>query len=374
MTSVAGFTPSVNGLAFTNDWPAGEPDIVANVPPFGNVTIGDASNGLCGGMVFTVKDLHEAHRPPIPDPRPAQGMPLFSYIVARLFASFNIPGGVAKYLSWMSTPDHDTGWWVFIRRGVSWLTVMEEWPRIRADIDSGHTSPIALVTVASLNPGDLGKNHQVLAYAYELNGDDLTLHVYDPNTPRAAADSVTLRLNTSNPTHTTPITHNVNIDEPVRGFFRVDYGFSDPSSLEPSGDFRRLTARHSGKVLDVTGASKDNGAAVQQFGWLAGDNQEWEIVPVEPPYVILLARHSGKALDVRGQSMDNGSEVQQWDYLGGDNQKWELVPQGGGFFSVRSKHSGKVLDVRAASLDNGAALQQYDWWGGQNQQFTISTP
>jgi glucosylceramidase len=205
-------------------------------------------------------------------------------------------------------------------------------------------------------------------------GDNLTIRVYDPNTAHRSGDNVTLQLNLSNPTHTTQITASVNIPESVRGFFRVDYAFSDPSNLEPSGDFRRITARHSGKVLDVTGVSKDNGIAVQQYAWNGGDNQEWAVVPVEPPYVALLARHSGKALDVRGVSTDNGAIVQQWDYLGGDNQKWELVPQGSGYYSIRSKHSGKVLDIRAASLDNGAALQQYDWLGGQNQEFTITAP
>ena len=64
--AVPGFKASVNGLHFTNSWP-NEPDIVANVPPFGNVSIGDASNGLCGGMVFTVRDVFQAGLPPIPD-------------------------------------------------------------------------------------------------------------------------------------------------------------------------------------------------------------------------------------------------------------------------------------------------------------------
>jgi hypothetical protein len=232
--AVFGFKASVNGLHFTNSWPS-EPDIVVNVPPFGNVAIGDASNGLCGGMVFTVRDVFQAGMPPIPDTSnpPAQS-PLFNYIVARLFASFNIPGGVLKYFDWMNTPDHDTGIWFAIRRGVCWHTIMEEWPRIKADIDSNMLSPIALVTVYSANPGDLGKNHQVLAYAYELDdSNQLTLHVYDPNTAPEQADGVRLILNLSNPTHTTPIDSNVNISEGVRGFFQVPYSFANPAALEP---------------------------------------------------------------------------------------------------------------------------------------------
>jgi hypothetical protein len=233
--AVPGFKASVDGLHFTNSWPP-EPDIVVNVPPLGNVAIGDASNGLCGGMVYTVMDVFQAGMPPIPDTtNPPQGSSLFNYIVARLFASFDIPGGVLKYYDWMNTPDHDTGIWFAIRRGVSWHTIMEEWPRVKADIDSGMLSPLALVTVYTTDPTMLGHNHQVLAYAYEVDDSNrLTLHLYDPNTTPPDADDVQLSIDLSNPTHTSPITHNVNISEDVRGFFRTTYVFSNPALLEPT--------------------------------------------------------------------------------------------------------------------------------------------
>jgi hypothetical protein len=35
--------------------------------------------------------------------------------------------------------------------------------------------------------------------------------------------------------------------------------------------------------------------------------------------------HSGKVLDVRGVSRDNGAAVQQWDWLGGDKQRWKIA-------------------------------------------------
>ena len=74
----------------------------------------------------------------------------------------------------------------------------------------------------------------MLAYGYELDdSSQLTLHVYDPNTDPEHGGWRALILNLSNPTHTTPIDSNVNIDEGVRGFFRVPYAFSNPASLEP---------------------------------------------------------------------------------------------------------------------------------------------
>jgi hypothetical protein len=231
---VAGFTPSAHGFHFINSWPS-EPDIVVNVPVLGNVAIGNASNGLCGGMVFAVRDFFERHLPVVPDATPpAAQSPLFNYIVGRLFDSFNIPAGVLEYYSWMNTPDHDTGVWLAIRPGVASMTIEQEWPVIRAAIDSGHPCPLGLVTVNSPDPALLGHNHQVMAYAYELDdAGNLTIKVYDPNTSSASADQVQISLNISNPSHTTPISHNIAIGLPVRGFFHVDYEPHDPTALEP---------------------------------------------------------------------------------------------------------------------------------------------
>ena len=232
MPDVPGFLPSRNGLAFINSWPS-EPDITVNVPAVGQVAIGDASNGLCGGMVFTVLDVFTAGRPPLDSPQPASGTPLFDYIVRRLIDSWDVPNGILKYYTWMNTPDHDTGVWIATRRGVSWMTVMDEWPKVKADLDAGRLSPLGLVTVESNDPGDLGHNHQVVAYGYDLAADQLTIKVYDPNTDRADGDGVTLSLSAAKPSGATPITSNVNISHPVRGFFRVDYSPADASSLGP---------------------------------------------------------------------------------------------------------------------------------------------
>jgi hypothetical protein len=230
--AVPGFRPSVHGLHFTNSWPH-VPDLVVDLGPFGKVPVGDASNGLCGGMVYTVIDVFTSGRAPIPDTvNPAQGSPLFDYIVARLFASFDIPAGVAKYYAWMNMPDHDSRFLFLTRRGIAWHTVTEEWPRIKADIDSGRPAPLGLVTVHSNDPRALGHNHQVLAHAYDVDdAKRLTLHLYDPNTAPSRADGVTLSLDVSAPTRSTPITHNVDIGRPIRGFFRTNYTHRDPGQL-----------------------------------------------------------------------------------------------------------------------------------------------
>lgn len=227
MPAIREFQPSTHAFRFPNYWPAGTPDIVVGTP-IGNVSIGDAHNGLCGGMAFTVCDLYLARLQPPPDVNSSPGgTPLFNYMVSRLFSSFNIPGGVMTYYYWANTPDHDTV--LGTRPGVGRMTVHDQLPQVLASIDKQQPATLGLVTIRSFNPGDLGECHQVLAYKYEWNGSRVTLGVYDPNRP--GADDVTISLDTSNPTHTTPIDSNVDVRQPIRGFFYVGYSFIDPSSI-----------------------------------------------------------------------------------------------------------------------------------------------
>jgi hypothetical protein len=231
---VPGFTPSANGLHFINAWPP-EPDLVLELPGIGSIPVGDASNGLCGGMAYAVRDVFQTpgSAPIAATTQPARGTPLFDYLVGRLLDSFDVPHlGFARYYEWMLTPDGDSGWPPLLaRRGVAWKTIIEEWePRIRPELDAGRLVCLGLVTVASPNPADLGKNHQVLAYGYDVDAAGrLTLLVYDPNTPADQADDVRMSLSLLHPDQPTPITTNVAIDRPVRGFFRTEYAYVDPT-------------------------------------------------------------------------------------------------------------------------------------------------
>ena len=230
---VPGFMPSTSGLHFDNSFPH-EPDLTITLPGGATIGIGDASNGLCGGMVFTAMDFHGAGVAPPPDAAPPPGgSPLFNYIVRRLFDSFGLPFGPGRYLWLMNPalPDHET--WAsqagLAPHGHAWVMINEEWPKIRMDIDSGRLSPLGLVKIRSLNAGDLGHNHQVVAFGYDLNGNDLTLHLYDPN--NHDNDNVTMSLNIGDPMHTTVVTFSPSDGMDPFCFFRTDYAFADPSSL-----------------------------------------------------------------------------------------------------------------------------------------------
>jgi hypothetical protein len=186
-------------------------------------------------MVFAALDYWHARQTPPPG-QPAPGTPLFQFIVRRLIDSWHIPAGVAEYYQWMNLPDGDSnlnvlGKSLVTQRGVSWRTIEQQWPLIKASIDSGQPAALGLVTVSSANPAMLGHNHQVLACSYQLAGDEVTVQVYDPNSGQD--DGVYIQFVTSAPTQATLFANNINIGWPVRGFFQTAYAPAAPPA-EPA--------------------------------------------------------------------------------------------------------------------------------------------
>jgi hypothetical protein len=209
------FVPSAHAFGFDNSWPAAP--AVSMRTPLGRIGIGNAANGLCGGMVFAALDYWQAGRKP-PEQRPAPGTPLYRFIVRRLVVSWHLPTGVARYYRWMTRSDADLA-----RRSLA-----GHWPRLRASLDDGFPVPLGVVTVAGRDPLRLGANHQVLAYAYTAEPSAVTLHVYDPN--RGPADGACVRFGTALGSGAM-FGHNLGISLPVRGFFVTGYRPAHPPGL-----------------------------------------------------------------------------------------------------------------------------------------------
>ncbi len=131
-----------------------------------------------------------------------------------------------------------------------------------------------------------------------------------------------------------------------------------------------LMARHSGKVLDVAGASMDPGAPIIQFGANDQLNQRFLIEPVRDALVRLVAVHSGLVLDVAGASMDDGAPLMQFPWHGNNNQVFRLVPTNGDVVIV-AEHSGKVLDVAGVAHEDGTPITQFTQNFQANQQWTF---
>lgn len=258
--SVPNFNPKGRGFAFTNRW---DPDLKVitigylwnklfeSLPgPLGELGIDrlldenflpitHADAGMCGGMVYAVMDYYANHLlPPAQDLSPVSREDiLFQYIKDRLWDSFDIGGNGHRFLGYSSPhyPNGDEGviQTVGLTGGRAWVTYREAFSQIQADIDAGKLSPMGLIQTDSL---DIGSNHQVLAYAYQKSGQDVTLYIYDPN---KGQNEVSLNFNTTATDGEVKIRRlpENQADKRIYCFFRID---NYSPKMPPNG--RRITS------------------------------------------------------------------------------------------------------------------------------------
>jgi hypothetical protein len=181
---VPGFLPSTHGLHFANRFAPGPTVRLGFVDPR-RVGIGDAAGGLCGGMCRFVRERFEAGLA-VPQDRaaPANGSPLFQALVRQQVRS----------LRWLAVP---LLFWRAAAMSPDRLlarSLEHEWPRIRSTIDSGRLAQVGLVRHHGIDPRDLVKDHQVVAYGYTVDeaSGAVTLRIYDPNWPDRDDVSLTL--------------------------------------------------------------------------------------------------------------------------------------------------------------------------------------
>lgn len=138
-----------------------------------------------------------------------------------------------------------------------------------------------------------------------------------------------------------------------------------------SGAKYKITSKNSGKSIEVGYNSQDDGGTVQQWDYEQGSNQQWFIEKVEEKYYKIIADHSGKVLTVKDGKTENGTLVEQRAYNGGDNQLWYFSEDPNGDYRIRSKQSQKVLDVKDISQENGALIQIWKNEDGDNQKWSL---
>jgi hypothetical protein len=212
------FLPSRDGLHFANRFPPGP---TLRLGPFDPrwIGIGDASQGLCGGMVFTARDLwHASVEPPLDGEPPANGSARFRSIVRRQVESLDwlrVPLRFFDLSSFRPFPG---------RRRRADVTIDDEWPRVRADLVAGRPAMLGLIRMASANPFLLGLNHQVMAYAASWDDREIRIRIYDPNWPDR--DDVALMVSLDAEGRAIGLAQTTG--EPLLAFFRAPYSQREP--------------------------------------------------------------------------------------------------------------------------------------------------
>lgn len=126
-----------------------------------------------------------------------------------------------------------------------------------------------------------------------------------------------------------------------------------------------LVVKHSNKVLEVRDGAGNDGALIQQNDAIASHEdkdkyyQQFSIDENGDRVYVLRARHSQRVIDIKGGSKDNGAAAHQWGWHGVDHERFRIMDAGDGCYYLELVHSGKLLEVYGKKQDAGAAVVQY---------------
>ena len=159
------------------------------------------------------------------------------------------------------------------------------------------------------------------------------------------------------------------------------YNGSEPQQFEAEyigNGYYKLTAKHSGMVLECDSSTYKAGANVRQGVWDGSDGQLWKFVSAGDNSYTVKSK-TGTVLDIDSAVYAAGTNVQTYKANGTDAQKWKLnkeyetVEIEEGVYTIQTSLSkDSVLDIPGASSANGANVQIYTSNDTLAQQFKIT--
>jgi hypothetical protein len=158
-----------------------------------------------------------------------------------------------------------------------------------------------------------------------------------------------------------------NNDGTIRKIVQTEEG-PEPVGKPPFEEnvYYKIRAKHSGKLVDVEGASTSIANVFQ-----ASDNghksQHWKLVRIGNGVYKFVNRNSGLVLDADMSS----NNVLQYTNNDGNNQKWKLTGNGRGEYYIVNVHYNRMLEVYYAETNDGANVQHWEFNGETCQQWKL---
>ncbi|MHB8963176.1 MAG: RICIN domain-containing protein, partial [Saccharofermentanales bacterium] len=152
------------------------------------------------------------------------------------------------------------------------------------------------------------------------------------------------------------------------------------------GYYKLVPQNATSMAMEVTGGSAANSATLQISTAADSDAQKFKLVlNANGTYQILTKASADKSgLDVSGASKDENAAVVQYTYSGNSNQCWIFepiakvtttsnwdAPADGSVYYIRSRLTGKYVDIYNANTSDGTRAIQYSFSGSRNQQFKL---
>ncbi|MGV9554457.1 RICIN domain-containing protein [Streptomyces sp. NPDC003522] len=149
---------------------------------------------------------------------------------------------------------------------------------------------------------------------------------------------------------------------------------AEAAALPATGVSYQLVVKKSGKCIDVPGASRADGAKLQQWGCTANSPwQQFTLRSAGAGVYTLVGVDSKLCVDVPAGSTVSGTQVVQWGCgTGKSHQQWRLTPSGTGTYQIINVKSGLCLSDKGASTASGAAVIQETCTHNSNKQWAFT--
>jgi pectin methylesterase-like acyl-CoA thioesterase len=135
-----------------------------------------------------------------------------------------------------------------------------------------------------------------------------------------------------------------------------------------------IAAGNSGRCIDVTAGSLDNGGLLQQWGCHADQAwQQFTVTARADNRFNLVNVNSTRCVDVPNGAPTAGVQIQQWGCGDGNKpaQLFTFTASGAGH-QIRNVASGMCLSISGSSADNGAAVVQEGCAANADQQWVFT--
>lgn len=124
-------------------------------------------------------------------------------------------------------------------------------------------------------------------------------------------------------------------------------------------------------VLDIRGASMDNGANVQLYRNNGSAAQQFILTDMGSGQYRLMSAASGRAVSIQNGKTADGSNVRQEQAGNLSSQRWLIMDAGDGTVYLKAADAEKYLDIRGGKTANGTNVQIYRGNGTDSQKYRL---
>lgn len=144
-----------------------------------------------------------------------------------------------------------------------------------------------------------------------------------------------------------------------------------PSSVPTDTALRISSSLDNAKVIDIDGASRNDGARAQLYSWNQTDAQLFIFREVGNAIYEIESVETGKVIEVGGGQTGDGAKVNQYSRNGTLSQHWSILDTGDGLLTFINCNTGKALDVPAGVAADFTQLQIFSRNNSSAQSWMI---